>query len=442
LCVHIDIMFQLPDSFFDHVREEAHAVIAADRIQYLPIFEAVERYVIKHKLIISKDYTKSASDVISIFTEQENAYKHSRALTDELAELVESWPDRGFSLNLSTVIPHCELNIGYDGRWLVYIRSLPKHPKINFYDMTMPETHEAIYLTGEQILIMPPEIELIEIYRQLYTPANFEQWEHLSVQELPLLEILDKRIESGVITRIGGACENPDILRQRIIYELCPRFEWIITGAWAVAAFRHGKFESSEKLELISAEPIEEIVKHIKEHLGLECGWQKHDLRIPRDYRTHRTSVWFVTSCGKKALFDVFNSADHELIPWINSSKVLKADKKGNIMIANPFVCIRFLLIDMWLLRIVVRLQKIPKEQFKIKVGQIWRSITWLRKSSWMSNIFTITNYAGSWKDPMIWLKKILADSEIPQYFPAQIKARGNAKIKGRGDESPVQSPR
>ena len=82
---------------------------------------------------------------------------------------------------------------------------------------------------------------------------------------------------------------------------------------------------------------------------------KEQSLKITNDDRILRNTIYITNtnaSKSEKAIIDIFNSASYELIPY-NKLSVYSGSKKQSIVnIGNPYVIMRFLLIDYWTIRI------------------------------------------------------------------------------------------
>jgi hypothetical protein len=93
-----------------------------------------------------------------------------------------------------------------------------------------------------------------------------------------------------------------------------------------------------------------------------------------KDYRLRR----YVIKIEDKEILYMYNAAHYDLIPFnsINSSE----NKKLFISIGNPFVILRFLLVEIWIVRWILSLGKIDETYAKKRIDSMLSQVLSLRK--------------------------------------------------------------
>ena len=455
----------LQTNYIDNVKEHAKKTkIAYDRNLSRELFEDVEKYANNNNVIVS-DITMLTTNCCTdncypeeiLFKEQYNIYcsspfKHGNNLINIIAERIENskTPNLSKWLVLRTAIPHKLLSITYKGREFVKIHCLYSQKIKDLNSIIKPVSCKGFYIE-ENISLLPYEIELIDIYRRLYMP-NAEcvnKWEDLIEIEPYLVSETNKRIKNKIFTEIkkGGAVDSSTI-KQMILFKMLPDSNFVLIGEWAVRIIEWGLsggnlFKSQEKIQIISETEIKETFDNIKTHIKtilpsspFDITYREHDLHIPKDLRIKRYTIYLSTPCDKEGkcpvkqmtIMDVFTNASYELIPWISSNRFLKKKNKEYpiIKIGNPYVLLRFFMLDLWILRIIFAKNLLIKNVAQKKIDSIWISINKIRNPNKLGGIinksFSLENYIGKYHSEIVHFKNIIKSQKIPDYFPYKWK--------------------
>ena len=232
-----------------------------------------------------------------------------------------------------------------------------------------------------------------------------------------------------------------------IIHKILPETDFILIGKWAIILIEHGisnvELKSMEKIQIISSSEIKKTIYFINEKLKslfnnnlFELIYNENNLYIPNDYRIKRFTVYINYLCEedkcpvkKMLLMDIFTNATYELIPWISSNRFLKRKNKffpKNIKIGNPYVLLKFLFLDLWILRIIYSKKILSKDIIIKKINFIWKDINKIRNSKKLNGIinksFTAENYIGIYKNKIIYFKTLTLEKFIPVYYPYKWK--------------------
>ena len=439
--------------------------ITVNRNMNKDLFKDIENYVNKNNIIVSdidiliqsKNFELKIKD--TLYKEIYNIYcfnpfKHANELINSIASRIEKEKEKGNKekwLTLKTLIPHKHLSILYKGMIIVNIFHL--HEK-NINLLISPILFKGFY-TNKDLCFLPYEIELIDLYRKLYSPTKefVEKWKDLLYIEPYLISKTNERIQNKVFTEIkGGDIVNIDsnTIKQMIIFKLLPENNFILIGQWAVNIIEFGLYggtlkKSIEKVQIISEMEIKETFSIIKNHIKtilpnnpFEITYREHELHIPKDIRIRRYTIYIQIPCDEEGkcpvrqitLMDIFTNATYELIPWISSNIFLKKkiDFYPNIKIGNPYVLLRFFMLDMWILRIIFSKGLLIKNTVQKKLDNIWISVNKIRNPSKLGGIinksFSIENYIGKYSDENIYFKNIIKEQKISDYFPYQWKKK------------------
>jgi hypothetical protein len=375
------------------------------------LYELIEKYCQEHPELIVSNIAKLLNKEVKIETDWEfniyceNPYKYAISLTNLISTDIDKW------VKMNTIITHQEFTIEYDLRRMISIYSLEigKHNKLN--DIINP-------VTIQNINYMSPEIELIDIYKKLYSPDMYGQWKALLDIELNLFDLVKNRSET-----LGGAeIINKPIKRRKkynienfkliILKEYCTKPHVVLLGHWAMNTAKSVEYTKDveihvEKLQVISNSTLKDI-EYIKKIIRVETGHEDllithkiHSLHLPKDFRIKRCTLYLSSHELKEVPFmDIFNSTEFELIPYYNlnlTDCIFGVSHPKSIKIANSYVLLRYIMIDLWILRVINKIGQINKESLLHKIRSLFSLILEIKKAdiSIFKNVFGI-DYIGT----------------------------------------------
>jgi len=152
-------------------------------------------------------------------------------------------------------------------------------------------------------------------------------------------------------------------------------------------------------VQVISSNSPEDDFKEIGKILTAELGVipiSKHSriIHIMQDFRLFRTAIKLgdeKSGESKEAIY-IYNSAKYDLIPF-NRFLYKEKSKVDFIQIGNPFVLMRFLLIDFWIIRWIFASGGINENYSQLRLNAIKEKILLLRsKLSESKDITTISD--------------------------------------------------
>lgn len=400
------------------ITKKANSIIKKDRMQFSDVYNTVENYCKNNGIIISsipKIIKEPQDKNFKYELYCEFAFKHATNLSNAIHESAGQW------VKMKTIVEHQEFSIEYDMRPLIQIYNLIKLKNVDLHSLILP-------VKIDDILYMSPEIEIIDVYHKLYSPEHFDDWEDLLEVENKLFKEIYNRISNGVFGGAPSPVDKTDIkyLKYLVLSDFCGEFikNYVVVGHWAFHAMEASKQQSLqmcssvEKLQVITSmdinQSIEDLTNFLKKHTNAKISSKKQDLHIPKDFRTSRYTIYvgFLGQDGEikdKAFMDVFDCGTFELIPYVSISlfteytdleKVKRARdrkiskrryrnkekgkryrsqlwgrsrKRGGeqkefiIKIGNPFVLLRFLMIDLWVLRMIQEMGHITNDILKTK---------------------------------------------------------------------------
>lgn len=453
----------LDTNFLSRVQNKALKTIKKDRNKYESIYEAIENYCssedLTEKLIIS--YIPELLNIDEPLGQTtyhiycENPYRHAIALANEIHQADKEY---GKYTKMQTKVTHQEFVIHCDFRTIVYIYGLEKYKNVHLDNLIVPIEKKSS--RGYKLNYMSPEIEIINLYRKLYSPAHFDEWEDLLVYEDKLYEQIDKRITSGILG--GNDCKlrrqnELEALKLSFVMDFLPNEDnYVLIGSWALTlaetGIKGGEFTERlkknnllDKVQIISQYSIENDIYKLKNFLKtctkFDIIYREQELRIPIDFRIKRYTVYiqFPTREGisEKPIIDIFNSASFELIPYTMSQRFIERKTiryPKNVKLGNMYVLMRFLMIDLWTIRFIYRLGILNKKILDIKIKSLhdmFKKIKGKNQDNKLNKIMMNKRfgekYIGIFKDEDKFkklrnLEKLKEERHFPYYPEMQIR--------------------
>ena len=437
-------MFEILEKtyFFSVIEDSAADVIKKDRHNYIKVHNAIEQYCREHPEIIVSDINKlldkkdKYQDIYEVYCE--NPYKYAIEITNKINAEIGKW------VKMNTIITHQEFKIEYDLRQMITIASLIIGKNNDLNDVINP-------IKINKINYISPEVEIIDIYKKLYLPNNTDEWEPLLNIEAGLFDLVQTRSE-----KLGGAKitgynairrEHYDLekLKSIILYQYIAKNpdHIMLLGHWAINIIKAAEYEKSidlhaEKIQIISnnvTKDIENIKCILKQHTELELTYKEQLLHLPKDFRAKRYTLYLSNSLMRqpKPFMDIFNSTEFELVPYNNVQiSILDTvkDSKSPFCIANSYVILRFVMIDIWTLHVINKIGKIDPNTLLNKLRSLFELIIEVKTSKIpiFQKVFGI-DYMGTNSDYITAKKLERLKSKHYPYIPTLAQKHGQYRI-------------
>lgn len=442
-------------------------MIRTDRMRFSEVYRITEEYCRNNVVIISRvDKIVSESDEKKEFGDVYNLYcsfpyKHATNLSNLIHDGVGEW------VKMRTIVGYQEFVIEYDMRPLINLYSIDAQKNVKLHALIMP-------MKIDNLFYMSPEIEIIDVYHKLYSPNESDNWADLLETETKLYDLLLRRMKSGVF---GGAEnvsapspeDNTDLqyLKYLVLSEFCGEFikDYVVVGHWALHVVEASKEDdykmrsSVEKIQVVTSidieKAVEDIVQFLKKYTNAKIVSRVQDLHIPKDFRINRYTIYIGVpsknnEIKEKAFMDIFNCGNFELIPYIPVSlntrygsmvKDVNYDENHNrrrlkkssrwrrgggesydsdeflVKIGNPFVLMRFLIIDLWIIRVIHGMGYLTTNMLRTKTKYIMHVVEKIKDPSLglLEKMFGV-DYVGVYKDYDI--SKKINNLKSKPFFP------------------------
>jgi hypothetical protein len=356
------------------------AQISKDRAQYEHLYQALEKYLSEEpellvggttgvNLLLGK--TKNMDDyTYELYSE--DPFRHANVLTNLMAEQVEKHYKKHIPkviVMLKSSIPYRKYIIFVDNRALITIFDLGRAKEVSTIAVINPVTVET-FDKSHQIKVLTAEMQLINLYRTLYSPNNAGEWEVALKDENQLFHKLEAEI--ALAPPINGADGASDS-QVKITTELRNKIqntilqEFVQNNPHSLLLGEHALFlmiNESVKHQVVQIisdrepeEDFRELTRVLKSITSAPITKHTRMLHILQDWRLVRTIIKIgdQQSGESKEIMYIYNSARHDLIPFIkfytDDNKKTNKGASNFIQVGNPFVILRFLVIDFWIIR-------------------------------------------------------------------------------------------
>jgi hypothetical protein len=460
------------ETYIKSLHDNASDVISTERTKLAVLYSVIENFIRDNSFIISKPELLYESKTnltelnqITIFCE--NIFRHSNklinlictALDSHEKKVVEEYGDDSYNLleselnprwlSLRTVVAHEEINLFYDGRPIVIFRGINLYKNIPIFKMLVPMPSKRGIFTEPPLLLLPPELELMDIYHKLYSPDKAEDWEDLLSMEYNLYEIFVKRKPELIGGGAAVDCtktiiSNIETIKRLLVLDFMKNQPLILIGEWALKLIEFGETGKSlrdnfEKVQILIDSPIDDFNELLETFLTnvtpYKCTYREEKLHTVDDGRLKKYTFYISGICTvsgqktEKPFLDVFNSCRYEIVPYryseeFNLSK--SSEFPNDVKIGNAYVLLRFMLLDIWILRVIKNLGLLTPTILETKISRILAAMEQIKNirklNGFISRVFQHDNYLGTHQSLMLYQKNKLLDSKFPTYVPYYFK--------------------
>lgn len=449
-------LFDESDDWYKELDKEFKKIIKINRMsEYETLYKVIEEYVNRKPNLILTDFKRLASfnldsPVLLYEIYSSEPFMDGKELADKI------YKDVGKYVVLNTNEYNKEFTLLYDGMVTCKIYGM-----LNYKGISLINLISAVSINGFwsslKLNYLPPELELIDVYKRLYSPECFAEWSDLVEIEETLFTDIYKRNESGEI--VGGvACtlrqvNELETLKILIVNKFLAEKDIVLIGPWAIIEIAAGIFGKGiaevsgsmvkihgeadkkciEKVQIIIDCSIdkfmEELTFFIKKHSSVKLIYKEQPIHLIKEFRLvkHTIYIIFEDKCGvvEKPLMDVYNAASYSLIGYTTSQRFMvnKAESSysKNIKVGNLFVILRFLMIDIWLLKVVQKLNFLTKDVLIKKINMILGYMKFLRKLNIVKNKAFSDHYIGIYESESQAKKKsinLIFESQHKKVYP------------------------
>lgn len=413
------------------------------RKQFIPYLKLIEQYIQDNDLIcsnpnylIDQSLTLNSYNFI-IFTDE--PFEHVKKMTSKLNNLYNSinqMKPEIPAISFQNKLFNYEMNISIESLLNVkvmnnlYIVGKDTSTNIPLKELlyvTSIIKKSPIFLEDKNIKLnyFAPEIELIDIYKKLYSPDNVEEWSTYYSMSQRLYDIIKKdfsKISDETNSEIMSDArfktfENVEKESDKMLEEIksdnyCVKSNEIsrlildnMRNTNNLLLLEDPNNIDCNKLQVITDnENFSDFIKNIvkSKYPKEKIIFIDHYPRVPNDFRLKKVGCYFMTNNKRKIFMEYINSGEYSLIPY---SHII-----NGIKIAHQFVQLRFKYIDLWTLSML----RLPHDKMKALKLLVYKQIDLFINNLDTSDLYPdVTKYVGYYSSEDIEKKKIHIESII-----------------------------
>lgn len=392
----------------DYILDFAEVVRTEDREKYRPIYNSIEEYASKHKLILGGD---SCIDILKGGPRTNFHYEfyckysltHANDLANYLDVILSEANQKAvkkadmFIITMRTLIPKRSFSVSVNARELVRVHEERNYDSIISMSIENQSTSNSKHQSS--ILLMPPQVQLINVYRSLYHPVNVDNWDDFREKEVFLYGLIKKRRGSTSDQHQKYKKYDVDLTqvsdKTRVIVPI-------------------------NKPTMISSNTIEEDIKAMEKVYKSKLEYTTTDCAILDDFRLTRYNI---KKEGKDFIY-LYNSMSYELIPMIS---------KGDVYYTFEQVTLRILLVEIFIIVVYMHREKIDSGYGNKLIDGLMFEYERTRKEE--IQFPTPVDYEGIYIPEQMYIKQLQASSQMyDEYIPSEYLKNNGAYRSFKGN--------
>lgn len=441
----------------DFIRDDANKFIIQERMRYNNIYVAIEEYICSNNIIIGgtlgvhmllQQERTPLDFVYEVYCE--NSFKHCNNIANIIAGILdcnlftdnsdEDTTDNNVVRKINehpqivvmkTVIAYDRYQILINGRLIITLFNLPERTEVSLTKLIEPIKVKSYNKDNIELLVLSPEIYLINAYRILGSPNKIDLWKETIENESILYDYLKKRIPKLNKSGGGELMKDSQKLSKYLIDNFVRNTGRVLIGDHAMYIY-NGNAISNDIVEVISSDisaDIDELRKIIASYYNdntINFTHKTRSLHILQDNRLTRTTI----RLKERDIMYIYNNMKYDLIPTLQLSSA-----NNTILIGNPIVMMRFLLIDYYMIKWILLLGYIDENFAKFKQNKILNNIISIRNKfefsidnttiriNKITDLFPsdLARYVGVYSDDIIYTKnKMKEGTKYFDYYPQE----------------------
>lgn len=418
----------IENKWCEDVLDETNVIIQTAYRTYEPLYKFVLEYIKSRKLLIS------SADLLINGLDHLNYNKPIQIYTlipEEISKDLfnQFCKEKGKFFSLNTEIFNEHYSIEYQTKQFARISNIKQYKNTSLIDFMLP-------VNISKLLVLPPILELIDLYKKLYNPEYADEWEGIIKQTDAIQIMANKNIydtmkehnssvgeKQKTNNSVGGIKSNSPVGEKQKtnssvgkkqnpcdncnndtdIPPVCKSckdkrnsqvdevkellIEFLSTYADYVVIHKFNESPLKGKnIEIISQNNIEtdfERLNNFISKLSVDnktIMFKQKNLFIGKDIRILKYT-FFLTMAKygnqwdivKKPFLDIYNNSSYELIPYEPHTHFDKTERI--IKYAHPWVQIRFYYIEIWNILAAYKLKALSWEQYSEYISDILKNI-------------------------------------------------------------------
>ena len=394
--------------------EQAYEKAKKERLKYEKAYKIIDKYLLENNMIINNPNLLTRTESIDDFQYLVYSREGFPKCNNLVNLLTKKTP---YLWKLRTVFGNHTYHIYLDTRLILVCKELKLPESVKIIEPLKRNSHT----TGKPVWVMSPEMMLLDVYRQLYSPASAGSWEDLVKKEDKLFEILTSRKKDIVGGKISKRLR--DDLEKRLLRYIGDS-NHILIGEHACKHLIDSEV-ITPVIEVLARDlNVDELKNVIHEIISDPVIRYDRELQIVEDFRLMRTTIKVGTQDDSIEVMYIYNSPVYDLVPF----SII-----DGIRVGNPFVVMRFLLINIWIVRWLRERGSINQAFATRKVSHQIGLVLKIRKAlgdislsseGGKLGLFQRKNYLGCYLSDQLALKLQALDSDrrYPDYVPLAYK--------------------
>jgi hypothetical protein len=418
------------------IEDRVETVLVKERERFSVVYDVIEKYVAQYTeanalaiymggsigidMLFRRPRTLDDYDYI-LYSEE--AFMHANDLTNEIAK-TQDYDKGGFVVMLITKIPYKTYEIQVDGRTMVKFIAIGgkqqthASQKTNTHNLILPIKEKSYH--GHIVLILSPEIYLIDTYHTLTSPQMVGEWATSLRDETKLFQLTKRRLDDGIFSkdRLAAAPPTEGAAETEVTRKLQKTIEQtlltkvvnknanlILIGEHALRILNgYEKFIEGDGDFIMSSMVVNiignenEIYEAVKKVITALPGCERmpvvkasRNVPILEDFRLKRCVIKAGPEGKQREIMYVYNSTQYDPVPFsiveprnpknVGGAPKHLASKKetDSISLGTPFTLLRFLLIDIWVVRYIHQLGMIDENFAKKRLANLIKHFIGLR---------------------------------------------------------------
>lgn len=435
---HEDYIFILDDNIREIMQKERDKYSAYNEIILNHLIEYssanINQQILlggSHGLSYITDYTPDLSE-ITYHVYSNKALNHAFILSNKLEEYTADNEDY-FVVMKSTI-----MNKIFD----IYVNNIHmiRFYRVLLHDVDIKEIMGyEVDIKDKKLSVTNTDMYLMEIYSKLYNPKYVDEYNDLLIQEASIFNAMNIGTD---IKDNKNKADADTYNKNPIELEILNKFiknnnEIVLIGEHAIYMYHIVPYQI---IKCITNKHFKYLIKELKNIFPkYEIDYKYSNVGLTIDDSLMRMSV----KINNKEVIHVFNSAQYELIPYNIIHK-----NNDFIQVGSPFVIMKFMYIDLFILQILAEKNIINYSLYKTKKKnhdkiiykfrqlllnditiynssnrEITKKIIDYNKAEEIAPIFQKEQYIGIHKDEIIEQKiKLISGERVIDYYPKKYK--------------------
>jgi len=352
----------LTSEWKDNLVNETNKVITKEYTKYKSFYEFIIKFIKQNKCLISNLELLDNNDILYNKPLQIFVLNPNEISTKIFKDLCKKF-GRFFVLKIEVSDKH--YSIDYIAKTYIRISYINQYKNVSLIDYLSP-------VKVDNFLILPPILELIDLYKKIYNPEYAEEWVQLIESAKKIKKLTDINIKNSIKEFKGGNDKN--IKKDQNVFNLIRKLTIEFLQQYPDYILIHKP--DNNIYSIISKNTIntdfERFNKFISSNNTYNLSFRKKNIFIAKDNRIKKHTFFIsITKLNnfvnkERPFLDIYNNTSYELIPYVNFN---------NMKLVYPWVEIRFYYIGIWNILAAFQIKSIDYNKFAQLTNTILKNI-------------------------------------------------------------------